>query len=137
MIARRPRRPQRSGMMAVASWRASPRALTFGQVAEPWRPRLRGEELPGHHLFMDTARLCRGLASVHEPSHISDAVTCMTLGGLWYATYYFLITVSLSHASKYSNVIDVILAFSISRHMLMTAGSGFAGALRAGDHEGT
>ena len=61
----------------------------------------------------------------------------MTLGGLLYAAYSLLTMIALPYTDNSSNIIDVILSFSISLQMLMTTSLGFGDALGADDHERT
>ena len=55
----------------------------------------------------------------------------MMSGGLLYAGNAILTMIALPYADNSSNVIDVILSFSISRQMPMTTSLGFADALGA------
>ena len=79
----------------------------------------------------------KDLLLVMSPAIFPDAVTSMTLGGLLYAAYSLLTMIALPYTDNSSNIIDVILSFSISLQMLMTTSLGFADALGADDHERT
>ena len=79
----------------------------------------------------------KDLLLVMSQAILSDPVASMMSGGLLYAGNAILTMIALPYTDNSSNVIDVILSFSISLHMLMTTSLGFADALGADDNERT